>query len=615
MSSYLNRVVIVDTGITIDKNMLSYNRLVDGYCIKKGYEGYDIISIKNNPNCINDDVGHGTGIAELIVSHNKNVELIIIKIFDQNTQYVDEELLIFTLEYLLTSNIDFDLVNLSMGLCCVSNSNKLFDVCKAYYKNNKCIISAFDNYGSISFPAAYKYVIGVTSEDFCIKANDYYVINNSSIVNVCAKGRQQMVYWRDHMKIWAGGNSYACAHVTGILSNYKKVESIDQLKIELEKNSCGYFDNIVDMNYKTTNFVSSFGKVALFPFNKEMHSLVRFSHALNFRISNIYDVKYSARVGAMTDNLLKEECQENFCIKDINDIDYNCFDSFILGHTGELYTATNKKLQIDVLVHNLLERGKNIYSFDDISSYINGIQTNSKVFIPKINNHNKYIAPFGKLYRQDKPVLGIFGTSSKQGKFTLQLKIRYNLLNKHYKICQIGTEPSSLLFGMDGVFHNGYNSGKIISQYDAVAYLNKLIYDNSRDADIVIVGAQSGIVLHDTGNLNNYYFKQIDFLFGTLPDIAILCINSFDDITTIQKAIMLLKATVDCDVIALVVYPFFYDDSDFFRQHIKYMTTDIFNNFYKGYFETNLDLPVIYPNNERDIDHLCDMIISYFKKE
>ena len=150
-------------------------------------------------------------------------------------------------------------------------------------------------------------------------------------------------------------------------------------------------------------------------------------------------------------------------------------------------------------------------------------------FFPSVLQNNKYIAPFGKLYRQDKPVLGIFGTSSHQGKFTLQLKIRYNLIDKQYNICQIGTEPSSLLFGMDGIYINGYNSGEILKQYDVIAYLNRLIFDLSRQSDLIIVGGQSGLVLRDEGNLSNYFFKQIDYLFATLPDAVVLCVNTFDD--------------------------------------------------------------------------------------
>ena len=137
MINYYNKVVIIDTGITIDETMLSYKRLVYGFRVKKNAGKYEVTSIKNDLNCINDDVGHGTGIAELIVSHNKDAELIIVKIFDSSTQFVDEELLIFTLDYLLESKIEFDLVNISMGLCCVDKTDTLYEICRLSFYATK----------------------------------------------------------------------------------------------------------------------------------------------------------------------------------------------------------------------------------------------------------------------------------------------------------------------------------------------------------------------------------------------------------------------------------------------------------------------------------------------
>ena len=48
-------------------------------------------------------------------------------------------------------------------------------------------------------------------------------------------------------------------------------------------------------------------KAALFPFNKEMHSLLRFQHLLDFEIADVYDTKYSLAVGNTTDALLKDQ--------------------------------------------------------------------------------------------------------------------------------------------------------------------------------------------------------------------------------------------------------------------------------------------------------------------
>ena len=345
-------------------------------------------------------------------------------------------------------------------------------------------------------------------------------------------------------------------------------------------------------------------------------SIVRFSHKLAFELTDVYDVKYTARVGATTNQIIGEECQNNFVIKDIQEINLDNFDAFILGHCDEVFNVTKTENKKAKLIQRLVKEGKYIYSFDDISDYLMECSEYRKhlCFFPSVLQNNKYIAPFGKLYRQDKPVLGIFGTSSHQGKFTLQLKIRYNLIDKQYNICQIGTEPSSLLFGMDGIFINGYNSGEILKQYDVIAYLNRLIFDLSRQSDLIIVGGQSGLVLRDEGNLSNYFFKQIDYLFATLPDAVVLCVNTFDDFIIIERAIKFIESSVDCKVIALSVYPFYFEDNDIYHQRLRHMSLELFRAKYKPIFENNIGLPVFYPEDEMEIEHLCEMILNYFQE-
>ena len=56
-------------------------------------------------------------------------------------------------------------------------------------------------------------------------------------------------------------------------------------------------------------------------------SIVRFSHKLAFELTDVYDVKYTARVGATTNQIIGEECQNNFVIKDIQEINLDNFDA------------------------------------------------------------------------------------------------------------------------------------------------------------------------------------------------------------------------------------------------------------------------------------------------
>lgn len=47
-------------------------------------------------------------------------------------------------------------------------------------------------------------------------------------------------------------------------------------------------------------------KVLLFPFNKEIHSLVRFNHLTNFNIYSIADVRMTGRVNKKVNQLINQ---------------------------------------------------------------------------------------------------------------------------------------------------------------------------------------------------------------------------------------------------------------------------------------------------------------------
>ena len=115
-----------------------------------------------------------------------------------------------------------------------------------------------------------------------------------------------------------------------------------------------------------------------------------------------------------------------YIIKNIAELDYDSFDTFILGHTYDLSTA-NFKFNIGTLIDNLVKHNKQIYSFDDLSYIYPELhidESHHNIYSPKVFfDTSKYI-PFGKLYNYSKPILGVWGTSSKQGKFSLQLILR-----------------------------------------------------------------------------------------------------------------------------------------------------------------------------------------------
>jgi uncharacterized NAD-dependent epimerase/dehydratase family protein len=534
------KVAVIDSGVKKEHPRIIHDSIV-GFGYSNGNITDDFI----------DTNGHGTAIYN-VIRNTDNIEILNIKVTDIENGVPDTEI-IGILNYIY-EKIDIDIINLSLGLSMCENLQELYDVCEKLYRKGSILVSAFDNAGSMSYPAVFENVIGVTSGGNCRKIDDFEYINDK-IINVAAYGSIQRLAWASPDYILLGGNSFACAHVTAQIAKYmldgtrNREALLDKLK-----NSSICHHNINThccerkLPYKIKNAV-------LFPFSKEMHSLIRYADMLEFQITAIYDSKYSATVGASTTHLLNDNAVKSLPIQNIHNINWDEFDTIILGHLDELSALINKNELMKKLICESLKHKKNIYAFDDISEFITE-ENKDHIYFPIVDKQNIPPFSFGKLYRISKPVLGIFGTSSKQGKFTLQLILRKLLEQKGYQVGQIGTEPTALLYGMDYVYPMGYNSSVYIKEFDAVRYLNYIMNEICmKNKDIIIVGSQSGTVPYDTGNISLFNIPQYNFLMGTQPDNVILCVNPYDEIEYINRTIKFIESSTDGKVLAIVIFP------------------------------------------------------------
>ena len=92
-----------------------------------------------------------------------------------------------------------------------------------------------------------------------------------------------------------------------------------------------------------------------------------------------------------------------------------------------------------------------------------------KLYFPSVGN-DYTINDFGKLYEISTPVVGIFGTGQRQGKYTLMLKLMELFENSGYKVNSLGTEPKGELLGINHVYPIGYE--KTINQ--AICFKSKI---------------------------------------------------------------------------------------------------------------------------------------------
>lgn len=546
----------------------------------------------------------------LIRSCLEFAEIVSIKI-PEIEEGICEDTLIDELSY-IESNINADIINLSLGITHLQNKDKLQEICDILIQKGVTIVAAFDNAGSISYPAAFENVIGVITGSYCKMTNQFEYIEDT-VVNIAAKGNMQRVLWDYPEYMVLGGNSFACAHTTVQVAKYMadgyktRREILDRFRDAAVKEY--YFEQQI----KNEMLPFQIKKAVLFPFNKEMHSLIRYSHLLPFEIVDVFDIKYSARVGAKTSLLMKDENVLSLTIKNISDICWDDFDTIIMGHTEELMSIIQDRRLVQNLINQAIENRKNIYMFDDSDLAPSDYE---HIYIPRVSTEDLLPNRFGMLHRITKPVLGIMGTSSRQGKFTLQLKIRELLLKEGYNVGQIGTEPSSLLYGMDYVFPIGYNASVYIQEKDVIRYLNdKLNNLCERNKDIIITGSQSGTVQYDVGNLSQYNISQYLFLLGTQPDAVILCINPYDELDFVLRTVQFIESSVNCKVISLVAFPMDLTDdwTGIYGKKIP-LSSSKFEKIREQLSNTLL-IPVYQLGDEQDMKSVVNGIIDFFDYE
>lgn len=107
------------------------------------------------------------------------------------------------------------------------------------------------------------------------------------------------------------------------------------------------------------------------------------------------------------------------------------------------------------------------------------------------------------------------GTSSRQGKFTLQINLKREISSHGYNVGFIATEPSGYLFESDFVFPMGYNSTVDLNNnlYDYVSILNEELWKTEVSGkELIIVGSQSGSIHYDNSNLTQLAINPYVFI-------------------------------------------------------------------------------------------------------
>ncbi len=487
------------------------------------------------------------------------------------------------------------MLNLSVGLTECPDHNKLENLCDKLSKKG-IIVSAFDNFGAISYPAAYSSVIGVDGTLKYTNPWEYDYVEDSTI-NIRGKGGNQRVLWSDPDYMIQGGSSFACAHITGLIAKMLQNNKLSKKDIlsELRANAMNV--------YETRSYQDNFPKFKIknaicFPYNKEIDTIVRNQSQLCFNLCGVYDSKYNVNIG--------KEMSEGIKILDIEKLNWrDNFDTVVLGHVGKLsYLA--KTDYYKMIYENCKKYKKNLFQFDDTENTDSVYSPNLKAsYIPPLN--------FGKLYMIGKPIIAVMGTSSRQGKFTLQLNLRKKLTSLGYKVGQLGTEPQSILFGFDESFSCGYGTDVLLDEPTSIGYINYLLQKiEKKNPDVIILGGQSGLIPYAMYNLRNNSPYQKEILQAANPDVVVLCVNYFDDIDYIIRTVQYAEALTTNKVIALSLFPFeraFSWNST--SSNLKVVDEEKLKKR-KYEIEGQVGVEVFL---QKETDLLCEKIINYLSEE
>lgn len=595
MNTKIN-IVIIDTGISEEH----LNDNVKGISLVGGVESYDII----------DRIGHGTAIYNIIKKEIPNANFFIIKIRNSINDEVSQVDLENALEYII-NNINADIVNISQGLNCINNDSKLYDLCEYLKEMNTIIVSAFDNDGAIAYPAAFKNVIGVTNSTNCLRNIDFEFISNNE-VNIAANGNIQRVIWLNGKHIFITGDSFACAHVsthicklienkkTTFASVMKHFESNYSKANEKKIEKPIWLNNIY--KFKPNN-------VALFPYCKEISSLLRFQHLLPFNIADVYCSRHSFYVGSSVRNIMDNYTNDkDFIIKSIDKIDWDSIDMLVIGHLDKLSSAEQNSQT--KLIDEALKKEKKIFSLDVL---FDAKYDYKNIYFPYVTKEALPNYNLGKLYKIPVPVLAVLGTSPNQGKFTLQLTLRDKMQRLGYDIGQISTEPTGELFGMDLCFPMGYNSSTYIHGDDIIRFINYKMNEMAlKQKELIIAGSQSGTLTYNFSNIREYNIDGYSFMMAVNPDAVILVVNPFDDITYIKNTVKFIESSSNCDVIAIVVFPL-----DYVNWEISFMKAPISDKRYqelKSALKKATGKTVYLLGTEHDENLIVKKIIEYFSE-
>lgn len=446
----------------------------------------------------------------------------------------------------------------------------LQDICRKACDAGVILVAAESNDGRESYPAVFDEVIGVTGG--AIYESDGFYYRAGQAIECVARGDEQRVCWLDGEHRMVGGTSFAAPHLTGIVAQLLQEHPnacIQNIRLLLQKKALKENKNVRVVSLPAEEVLQEdiyddyawIKKAALYPYNKEMHSLVRYRDLLSFELVGVGDPVGKGMVGKDAGEVIDEPTVGLKIQPSIRQALVGA-DTLVLGYVDQLARIRKRDL-LREYVQMALDEGCHVFCFQELDEKVYGdlyelaSQKGLQIAYPHIclEDVGHTVSNFKTLAPVDVPVVSVMGTSSQQGKFTLQLALRRKLMQAGYRVGQLGTEHHAQLLGMDVVFPMGYASPLKLPLQSYVPYLDYKMRElcQRKKPDIILTGSQSGTVPYDVMEHSTHTMSSLAFLLGVKPDACILVVNSIDVDAYIRDTIDGIRAVCKAPTLILAM--------------------------------------------------------------
>ena len=611
------KVAVVDSGIV--PNHPKVGPVAGGVGLAMGPDG-TIRYGADHADCI----GHGTACAGIIRRKASKAELYSVRIFDESLQ-ADSRLLIAAIEWTLDQGMD--LINLSLGTTEVTYRDALERVCRQAADQGVLLVAAEHEEGRESYPAHLSQVIGVGSGK--VQGFYKYHYRQGETIECIARGDAQRLCWLEPSEIMTAGTSFAAPHITGLVALIREahpkadLEQVRQiLYTHAQPESTPRFAPKPVAPLEAEESFAWIQKAALYPYNKEMHALMRGRDLLGFEIVGIGDPIGKGLTGKDAGKAIGLP-PVGFQVAPRLAAALQGADTLILGYVDELSRIRRKDVLREA-VQMALDQGVHVFSllalprerYADL--YEQAEAKGLRLYYPALaaKDAQQTLASASQCPQVDVPVVAVLGTSSQQGKFTLQLALRRRLMELGYRVGQIGTEHHAALFGMDCAFPMGYAvSIEMPLDYYAPYLDAKMRQINQRKRPhLILVGSQSGTVPYNVSAPENHTLSTVAFLMGIKPDACLLVVNSIDTDDYIQDSIDGIRAMCHAPTLLLAM-----SDKEkhvreaYGRTSIKPRPMSEEDSHRKlRHLEQKFKLPALSIASQADVHKAVEVVIDYF---